>query len=180
MKNAGLNELQVGIKIAKRNINHLRYVLIPLIEQKVKRTLMRVKEGSEELALNSKFKNQDHGILSHHFMANRWGKSGNGDRFYFLWLQNHFSDCSHEIKKCLLLGKKSYDKARQCIKKKNHYFADKGSYSQGYGFYPVVMYRWESWSIKKAEHQRTDPFELCAGEDSRESLRLQGDQSRES
>ena len=113
-------------------------------------------------------------------MVNRWGNNGNRDFSFWGSKITAGGDCNHEIKRCLLLGEKSYDKARQCIKKKNHYFADKGSYSQGYGFYPVVMYRWESWSIKKAEHQRTDPFEFCAEEDTRESLGLQGDQSRES
>ena len=55
---------------------------------------------------------------------------------------------------------KSYDKPRQCIKKQRHYFADKGEYSKSYIFFPVVMYRCECWTIKKAEHQRIDAFEL--------------------
>ena len=55
--------------------------------------------------------------------------------------------------------KKSYDKPKQHIKKKRHYFANKGPSSQSYGF-PVVIYGCESWTIKKAEHQRTDAFEL--------------------
>ena len=55
--------------------------------------------------------------------------------------------------------KKSYDKLRQHIKKQRHYFANKGPYSQSYGF-PVVMYGCESWTIKKAERQRGDAFEL--------------------
>ena len=55
--------------------------------------------------------------------------------------------------------KKSYDKPWQCVKKQTHYFADKCPYSQSYGF-PVVMYGCESWTIKKAEHQRIDAFEL--------------------
>ena len=55
--------------------------------------------------------------------------------------------------------KNSYDKSRQLIKKQRHYFADKGPYSKSYGF-PVVMYRCESWTIKKAEHQRIDAFKL--------------------
>ena len=55
--------------------------------------------------------------------------------------------------------KKSYDKPRQHIKKQRHYFADKGLYGQIYGF-PVVMYGYESWTIKKAEHQRINAFEL--------------------
>ena len=59
-------------------------------------------------------------------------------------------DCSHEIK-TLAPWKKSYDQPRQCIKKQTHHFADKHPYSQSYDF-PVVMYRCESWTIKKAEH----------------------------
>ena len=55
--------------------------------------------------------------------------------------------------------KKSYDKSRQCIKKQRHYSADKGPYSQSYGF-PVVMYGCENWIIKKGEQQRTDAFKL--------------------
>ena len=55
--------------------------------------------------------------------------------------------------------KNSYDKSQQCIKKQKHHFANKGPSSQGYGF-PVVMYGCESWTIKKAEHQRIDAFKL--------------------
>ena len=58
-------------------------------------------------------------------------------------------DCSHEIKRCLLL-ERSYDQPRQHIKKQRHYFASKGPSSQGYGF-PVVVYGCETWTIKKAE-----------------------------
>ena len=68
-------------------------------------------------------------------------------------------DCSHEIKRWLLLGKKSYDKPRQCIKKQRHHFANKMTSSESYVF-PVVMYGCESWTIKKAEHGRIDAFEL--------------------
>ena len=64
-------------------------------------------------------------------------------------------DCSHEIKKAP--WEKSYDKPRQHIKKQRHRFADKVPYSQSYGF---SMYGCESWTIKKAEHQRINAFEL--------------------
>ena len=67
--------------------------------------------------------------------------------------------CSHEIKKMLAPWKKSYDQPRQHIKKQRHYFANKGPSSQSYGF-PVVMYGYESWTIKKVECQRIDAFEL--------------------
>ena len=74
-------------------------------------------------------------------------------------------DYSHEIKRCFAPWKKNYDQLRQHIKKQRHYFANKGLSSQGYGF-PVVMYRCESWIIKKAERPRIDAFELCdVGED---------------
>ena len=68
-------------------------------------------------------------------------------------------DCTHEIK-TLAPWKESYDKPRQHIKKQRHHFVDKGPYSQKLLVFPVVMYRCESWSIKKAEHQRIDTSEL--------------------
>ena len=68
-------------------------------------------------------------------------------------------DCSHEIK-TLAFWKKSYDQPRQHIKKQRHFFADKGPSSQSYEF-PVIMYGCESWTIKKAEHWRTNALELC-------------------
>ena len=70
--------------------------------------------------------------------------------------------------------KEGYDQPRQHIKKQRHYFANKGLSAKTMVF-PVVMYGLESWTIKKAEHQRIDAFALCFGEDSRESLGLQGD-----
>ena len=65
-------------------------------------------------------------------------------------------DCSHEIKRRLLLGRKVMTNLRQHIKKQRHYFANKGPSSQGYGF----SCRCESWTVKKAEHRRIDAFEL--------------------
>ena len=72
---------------------------------------------------------------------------------------------SHENKRYILLGRESYDKPRQCIKKQRHHFDNKGLYGQSYGF-SVVTYRYESWTIQKADCQRTDAFELGVGEDS--------------
>ena len=68
-------------------------------------------------------------------------------------------DCSHEIKRHLLLGRKSYNQPRQHIKKQRHYFANKVHLVKAMVF-PVVMYACESWTIKKAEHRRIDAFEL--------------------
>ena len=93
-------------------------------------------------------------------MANRRGKSGNSDRFYFLGFQNH---CGWWLQpwnwKMLAPWKKSYDKPRQHIKKERHHFADKSLSSQSYGF-SSSQYRCEGWTIKKAEHQRIDAFKL--------------------
>ena len=87
MRNGGLSEAQAGTKIAGRNINNLRYAddttLMAESEVELKSLLMKVKEESEKVGLKLK------GIWSHHFMANRWGNSGNSVRLYFFGLQNH-------------------------------------------------------------------------------------------
>ena len=74
---------QAGIKISGRNINNFRYVADTTLwhKEELKNLLMRVKEESEKAGLK--------GIWSHHFMANRWVKCGNSDRFYFIGLQNY-------------------------------------------------------------------------------------------
>ena len=95
MRNTGLDEAQAGIKIAGRNVNNLRYAdgtaLMAESEEELKSLLMKVKEEREKigLKLNKHSKNQDHGIWSQHFIANRWGNNGNSDRLYFFELQNH-------------------------------------------------------------------------------------------
>ena len=68
-------------------------------------------------------------------------------------------DCSYGSKRYLLLGRRA-DKPREHIKKKRHQFANKGPYSQSYGFFPVLVYGCESWTIKKAECSRIDAFKL--------------------
>ena len=87
-------------------------------------------------------------------MVNKRGKSRNSDRFSLEGLQNH----SHKIK-TLVPWKESYDQPRQYIEKQRHYFANKGPSSQSYGFSSSHV-GCESWTIKKAEHQRIDAFEL--------------------
>ena len=81
IRNAGLYEAQAGIKIAGRNINNVRYTDNPTLmiesEKEVKTLLMKVKEENEKVGLKQHLKNEVHGIQSHHFMANRWGNSGN-------------------------------------------------------------------------------------------------------
>ena len=92
MQNAGLNESQAGIKIARRNINNLRHAdnetLMAESEEELKSLLLKVKEKTEKSGL--KLNIQKPKIMaSHNFMANRRGTSGNSDRFSFLGLQNH-------------------------------------------------------------------------------------------
>ena len=82
MRNVGLEEAEAGIKIARRNINNLRYaeyiILMVESEEKLKNLLMRVKEESEKAGLKLNIqKNENHGIWSHHFMANRRGNNAN-------------------------------------------------------------------------------------------------------
>ena len=92
MKNAGLEEAQAGTKIAGRNINNLRYAddttLIAQSEE-LRSILMKVKEESEKVGLKLNIQKTKIMASGHHFMANRWGNSGNRGRLYFSWLQNH-------------------------------------------------------------------------------------------
>ena len=87
MRNAGLEEAQAGIKIARRNLNNLRYAddttLMAESEEELKSLLMKVKEESEKIGKAQHSENEDHGIWSHHFMANRWGDNGNIGRLIF-------------------------------------------------------------------------------------------------
>ena len=91
MQNAWPDEAQTGFKIAGRNIKKLRYAddtnLMAESKEELKSLLMKVKEESENVDLKQHSKNEDHGIQSHHFMANRWENNGNSDRLYYLGLQ---------------------------------------------------------------------------------------------
>ena len=93
MRNAGLEETQAGIKIAWRNINNLRYAddttLMAESEEEIKSPLMKVKEESEKSWLKAQHSENEDGILSHHFIGNGWGNSGNSVRLYFCGLQHH-------------------------------------------------------------------------------------------
>ena len=94
MGNARQDEAQAGIKIARRDINNVRYAddttLMAESKEELKRLLMKMSKKSEKAGLKLNIqKKQISGIQSHHFMANRCGNNGNSDRFYFLGLQNH-------------------------------------------------------------------------------------------
>ena len=138
MRNARLEEAQAGIKIAGRNINHLRYAddttLMAESEEELKNLLMEVKEESEKVGL--KLNIQKTKIMASGPITS-WEIDGETVETVsdFMFLSSKITadgNCSHEIKRRLLLG--SYDQPRQHIKKQRHYFANKGPSSQGYGF----------------------------------------------
>ena len=105
-------------------------------------------------------KNEDHVIQSHHFMTNRWETVETVTDFIFLGSKiTADGDCSHEIKRRLCPWKKSYDEPRLHIKSRDITLLTKVHLVKAIVF-PVVMYGCESWAIKKAEHGRTDTFEL--------------------
>ena len=155
MRNAGLDELQTGIKIEWRNINNLRYVdditLMAESEEELKNLLMRVKEESEKLAWNSAFKK-----------LRSWQIEGEKLETVtdFLFLGSKITadgDCSHEIKWHLLLGRKVMTNLDSILKSRD--ITDKGLSSQSYGFSSSHVWMWEldhkeSWALK------TDAFEL--------------------
>ena len=163
MWNAGLKESQAGIKIARRNVNNVRYAndTTLMVESKeiLKSLLMKLKEENEQVSL--KLNIHDRGIQSHHFMANRWGKSRNNKRFYFLGFQNRCGWWlhSHEIKRHLLLGKKAMTNLDNALKSRDITLPTKVCLVKTMIF-PIVMYGCQSWIIRKAECQRIDVFKL--------------------
>ena len=138
MRNAGLEEAQVGIKIARRNINNLRYAddtTLMAESKELKSLLIKVKE-SEKVGLKLNIqKTKDHGIWSYHFMANRWVNNGNSDRLYFGGTPKSLQivTVALKLKDGCSLGE-NYDQPGQHIKKQRHYFTNKGPSSQSYGF----------------------------------------------
>ena len=133
--------------------------MTPLMEEseELKSLLMKVKEESEKVGLKLKklkknSENLDHGMWSHHFMANRWGNNGNSERlFYWAPKITADSDCSHEIKRRLLLGRKAMTKLDNILKSRDITLPTNVHLVKAVVFL-VGMYRYDSWTIKKAEH----------------------------
>ena len=100
-----------------------------------------------------------HGISSHHFMANRWGNSGNSDVIFSGSKITADSDCSHEIKRCLLFGRKAMKNLDSVLKSRDITLPAK-LYLVKAMVFSVVMYGCESWTIKKTERWRIHTFEL--------------------
>ena len=140
MRNAGLEEAQAGIKIARRNINNLRYAddtsLMAESEEELKSLMMKVKKESEKVGL--KLIIQKNKIMASSPFTS-WQIDGETVETVtdFIFGGSKITadgDCSHEIKRCLLLGKKAMINLEQYIKKQRHYFANKDPSSQSYGF----------------------------------------------
>ena len=122
-------------------------------EEELKSLLMKVKEESEKVGLKTQqSENYDHGIQSHHFMANRWGNSGNSIILYLFGSKiTADDDCSHEIKRCLLLGRKVMTNLDSILKSRDIILLTNVHLVKAKVF-PIVMYGYERWTIKKAEH----------------------------
>ena len=165
MRNAVLEEAQAGIKIARRSINNLRYAddttLMTESEEKLKSLLMKVKEESEKVGLQlniQKTKIMASGPITSWQMGGQIVETVAD----FIFLGSKITadcDCSHEIKKHLLLGRKVITNVDSILKSKDLTLSTKVCLVKAMVF-PVVMYGYESWTIKKAEHRRIDAFEL--------------------
>ena len=165
MLNVRLDEAQAGIKIAGRNIKNLRYAddttLMAESEKDLKGLLMKVKEESEKVGLKlniQKTKITASGpITSWQIVGETMETVTN-----FIFLGSKITadgDCSHKIKRCLLLGRKAMTNLDSILKSRDITLLTKLHLVKAMVF-PVVMYGCDSWTIKKAEHQRIDAFEL--------------------
>ena len=162
MRNAGLEEAQAGIKIAKRNINNLRYAddttLMAESEEELKSLLMKVKVESEKVGL--KLNIQKMKIMASGPIIS-WQIDGETVADFILWGSKITADddCSHEIKRRLLLGRKVMTNLDSILKSRDISLSTKVHVVKAMVF-PVVMYGCESWTVKKAERRRIDAFEL--------------------
>ena len=164
MRNAGLEEAQAGIKIARRNISNLRYAddtTLMAESEELKSLLMKVKEESEKVGL--KLNIQKTKIMASDPITS-WEIDGETVETVadFIFLGSKITadgDCSHEIKRHLLLGSKVMTNLDSILKSRVIILSTKVCLVKAMVF-PVVMYGCESWTIKKAEHQRIDAFEL--------------------
>ena len=156
MRNAGLEKAQAGIKIARRNISNLRYAddttLIAGSEEEQKSLLMKVKEESEKVGLKLSIEKT---MIMASGPITSWQIDGETvSAFIFLGSKITADvDCSHEIKRCLLLGRKVMTNLDSILKSRDDFFANKGLSSQGYGFSSGHVWMWEldyneSWAPK--------------------------------
>ena len=170
-QNAGMDVAQAGIKTAGRNTNNLRYAdditLMAESEEKLKSVLMKVKEESEKVGL--KLNVQKTKIMASGPITSRQidGKTVEtvSDFIFGGSKITADGDCSHEIKRRLLLGRKVMTNLDSIFKSRDITLSTKVRLVKAMVF-PVVMYGCESWTAKKAEHRRIDPLNCGVGEDS--------------
>ena len=165
MRNAGLDEVQAGIKVAERNIKNLRYAgdttLMAESEEELKSLLVKAKEEIEKFGL--KLNIQKTKIMASSPITS-WqigGETVETVRDFILGGSKITADgdCTHEIKRCLLLGRKDMTNLDSILKSRDITWLTKVHILKAMAF-PVVIYRCESWTIKKAEHQGIDAFKL--------------------
>ena len=185
MTKAGLEEAQVGIKIARRNINNLRYAddtTVMAESEEALKSLLKVKEESEKVGL--KLNIQKTKIMASGPITS-WQIDGEtvetvADFIFGGSKITADGDCSHEIKRCLLLGRKVITNLDGMLKSRDITLSTMVLLVKAMVF-PVVMYGSESWTVKKAEHRSIDVFELWCWRrlDSKEiqSVHPKGDQS---
>ena len=163
MRNAGLEEAQAGIKIARRNINNLRYAddttLMAESEEELKNLLRKVKEENEKVGLKLNIQKTK---ITASSPITSWQIDGETVETVadFIFLGSKITadgDCSHEIKRCLLLGRKVMTNLDSILKSRDITLQTKVHLVKAMLF-PVVMYRCQSWTIKKVECQRIDAF----------------------
>ena len=167
MRNAGLEETQTGIKIARRNINNLRYaddtILMAESKEELKSLLMKVKEESEKEKVGLKLNIQKTKIMASGPITS-WQIDGGivETMTDFIFCGSKITaddDCSREIKRCLVLGKKVMTSPDSILKSRDITLPTNVHLVKAMVF-PVVMYGCESWTIKKAECRRIGAFEL--------------------
>ena len=164
MRNAGLEETQAGIKIAGRHINNLRYAddtTLKAESEELKNFLMKVKEESEKIGLKLNIQKTKIMVSS---PITSWQIDGDtGETVaHFIFLDSKIpadDDCSHEIKRRLLLERKIMTNLDTILKTRDITLPTKVHLVKVMVF-PIVMYGCESWTIKKAEHRKIDAFEL--------------------
>ena len=161
MRNTELDEAQAGIKIAGRNINNLRYAddtTLLAESEELNSFLMKVKEESEKVGLKLNIQKTE--IMASGPITS-WQIDGETVAD-FIFLDSKITvdgDCSHEVKRCMLLGRKLMTSLDSILKGRDITLPTKVHLVKAMLF-PVVMYGCESWTIKKAERQRIDAFEL--------------------
>ena len=166
VQNVRLDEVQAGIKMAGRNINNLRYTddttLMAESKEELKSLLIKVKEESEKADL--KLNIQKTKIMASG-PSTSWEIDGETVETVSAFILGGSKitadgDCSHEIRRCLLLGRKVMTNLDSTLKSRDITLLTKVYLVKAMVF-PVVMYGCESWTIKKAESQRTDALKLC-------------------